>query len=890
MLRQFGIKQRILLLGVIPVLLLCLGLGSYLIYAQFRELQTLMTERAQAASHQVAILANELLRHSPSAALNDLARAALEEPGVRAVAIFDSQGGLLARAGPTMRPPDHFPSTVQGSAISSTAASWESMQAIAPIVSHDSASPRVIGTLQMQFNWHHYSLSRARTLLVASLLATAILLISIALMAAINRAIQGDINRLIKAVQGLINGGRASHPKLSRHHEFADLAASLVELDNSHHQALMELQRSIEQSNDDLRETLETQEIQNIELDLARREAVEANRIKSEFLANTSHEIRTPLNGVLGFCKILLNSELEPSQRQYVETIRSSAGNLLTMINDILDFSKLEAGKLVLDNAPVNIRDLAEETLAILAPNAYEKHLDIGLLIDPTLPDAVNIDGLRLRQILTNLINNAIKFTPSGSIRIEFGAIYHDKGSLELKIEVSDTGIGMSDDQQKKIFREFSQADASITRQYGGTGLGLVIIKGLVEQMGGDVGVHSTLGKGSTFWVTVKPEQVINTVPGRDFSQLVGRRIALYDRSPCHSEALLAILADWQVSVSHCHHIEQLDWGCDHVIVCLDTHETGRPLPSPPAGRCGIVITPTPLEYDDPAEFIELRKPASRNQLFDALSHGARHASPDLQRYPGAEVLLVDDTPSNLMILEHYLTPFGVSCQHAKNGLEAIKLCDQRRFDLIFMDIQMPQMDGIAASAEIRQGQHNATTPMVAVSAYLSPENPEQLRQVGVSEFLSKPVDEHKLATLLAHYLADFAAGIAPPSAEQEARPVDIRQCLRTAKNKPSLARNMLVMLLDALPEHRQALLSARDNDDWRGVADVNHALKGACCYTGTPHLELAVAKLADKLNRELSPSQTLLGQVIDAIDGLLDWQTHHEISVLFDDESSTMS
>ena len=889
MLRQFGIKHRIVLLGIVPVLLLCSILGGYLVYAQFRELHSLMAERALAASRQVAILANEVLRHNRDEALDDLARAALEEPGVRSVAIFDSQQQLLARAGPTMPPPDSFPTDMQTNLISDPDSHRESMQAIAPIIAQYDGTPQLAGSLQMQFNWHHYSLSRARTLLLTSLLTTVILLVSIALMAAINRSIQRDINRLVKAVKELIGGGRANHPQLSSQHEFADLAASLVELDNNHHQALQELQRNIEQSNDDLRETLETQEIQNIELDLARREAVEANRIKSEFLANTSHEIRTPLNGVLGFCKILLNSDLNPSQRQYVETIRSSAGNLLTMINDILDFSKLEAGKLVLDNAPVNIRELAEETLAILAPDAYEKHLDIGLVVDPRLPEAVSIDGLRLRQILTNLINNAIKFTPSGSIRIELSALQREGGDLELKIAVSDTGIGMNQDQQKKIFREFSQADASITRQYGGTGLGLVIVKGLVEQMGGDVGVHSTQGEGSTFWVTVKPEPLLNAVPARNYNQLQGHRISLYDRSTVHAQAIRETLHSWQAEVHHCQDIEQLEWGCEHIIICLDSLEAERSLPAPARERRCIVIAATPPEKEMPANFIYLRKPATRNQLYDALTQGVSRLDHQQQHYPGASILLVDDNPSNLLILEHYLQPFGVACQQAKNGVEAIKLCEQQHFDLIFMDIQMPQLDGIAATEEIRQRPLNSGTPVVAVSAYLSPENPEQLRQVGVTEFLSKPVDEHKLAKLLAQYLTAFSLpqGVRDNDSDDGqhiARPIDIGQCLQRAKGKPSLARNMLVMLLDALPGHREELARAQDREDWDGVGENNHALKGACCYTGTPHLEQAVATLADKLNRGNQSPQGALQAVLDAIDELLEWQADHEISVLFDD------
>src|SRR5690606_13867888 len=282
----------------------------------------------------------------------------------------------------------------------------------------------------------------------------------------------------------------------------------------------------------------ETIEIQNIELDLARKEALEASRIKSEFLANMSHEIRTPLNGILGFTHLLQKSDLTPRQQDYLATIEKSADSLLGIINEILDFSKIEAGKLVLESVPFNLRDLIEDTLTILGPAAHAKQLELVSLVYRDTPLSLVGDPLRLKQVLTNLVSNAIKFTNEGTVVVR--AMVEDERSdrAQLRISVQDTGIGLTDQDLRALFQAFSQADNSISRQPGGTGLGLVISKRLIEQMGGEIGVDSIPEEGSEFWVSLSLPKARDDAEDLPRAALLGRRVGLLEQHPLARQAL----------------------------------------------------------------------------------------------------------------------------------------------------------------------------------------------------------------------------------------------------------------------------------------------------------------------------------------------------------------
>lgn len=294
-----------------------------------------------------------------------------------------------------------------------------------------------------------------------------------------------------------------------------------------------EMQHNIDQATSDLRETLEQMEIQNVELDLAKKRAQEAARIKSEFLANMSHELRTPLNGVIGFTRLTLKTELTPTQRDHLNTIERSANNLLAIINDVLDFSKLEAGKLILESIPFPLRSTLDEVVTLLAHSSHDKGLELTLNIKSDVPDNVIGDPLRLQQIITNLVGNAIKFTENGNIDIlvEKRALSNTK--VQIEVQIRDTGIGIPERDQSRLFQAFRQADASISRRHGGTGLGLVITQKLVNEMGGDISFHSLPNRGSTFWFHINLDLNPNIIiEGPSTQCLAGKAWPMSNQTP----------------------------------------------------------------------------------------------------------------------------------------------------------------------------------------------------------------------------------------------------------------------------------------------------------------------------------------------------------------------
>lgn len=890
--RRYGFKRLILIMGLLPVLVICLGFSAYLTQKQLSDSRKLMTQRAKSSAQQLSIVTSHMLADDHRKILAQVIHNALDEPGVRAVSIYDTNFSLISHAGPkTPLPNMQNIASHRQFHLADKNGELQVMWAINTSRPNDGSPlrpPQRLGWVQLSYGWHQYQLLRYQSLLSAVIFLGVSLLVCIIFFSYINHNIGRDLQVLRMSIHRLISGQRDLHIHLPGDDEFSELAEALNELNAAQLTELKDLQLNLEQSNSDLRETLETLEIQNIELDLARREAIKASRMKSEFLANTSHEIRTPLNSILGFSNILLKGDIRGRQREAVETIRNSSVNLLTIINDILDFSKLEAGKLVFDKAPLQLRELAEDTLIMLAPGAAEKNLDLALFIAPNTPNGVLGDSLRLRQVLTNLVSNAIKFTPSGSVRLEIDCSEQDHDCALLNFRVTDTGIGMNAEQRKHIFTDFAQGDASVTRQYGGTGLGLVIVQGLVQEMGGEVGVDSEPGHGSSFWFNLRLDIDHRAMQMRDFSTLAGKRITVYDRNAHYGESLCQLLESWGVTTLLCRDLNDIDGNSEHYIFNLDNSETDLSLPPLPEHASGIVLCYNSEGHSNDGN-LWLGKPVSHVRLFDVLDSNLHaHKSQPGSQFPGSRILIVDDTPSNLHILSSFLEDAGITPISAQNGVEAVSLCQEQHFDLIFIDIQMPQLDGIEASRQIRQRGSNITTPIVALSAYLAPENPLQLREAGIDKYLSKPINEHQLNSILQHFLESDGAKTStgghlnndnPPPP----RPVDIQQCLILSKQRPELAREMLAMLLEQLPPLKEQMQAAASQQDWQTLGELNHGLKGNCCYTGVPYLQRAVVALQDELNAQTPPRAPYLQQVIKRIDELLQWQDSHELDVLFE-------
>lgn len=632
-----------------------------------------------------------------------------------------------------------------------------------------------------------------------------------------------------------------------------------------------EMQQNIDQATYDLRETLEQMEIQNVELDLAKKRAQEAARIKSEFLANMSHELRTPLNGVIGFTRQTLKTTLTATQTDYLRTIERSANNLLAIINDVLDFSKLEAGKLVLENIPFSLHNTLDDVITLLAHTAHEKGLELTLNIQPGVPERFIGDPMRLQQVITNLLGNAIKFTEKGNIDIRVERHRQSHKRLELEIQIRDTGIGIAEGQQAQLFQAFRQADTSISRRHGGTGLGLVITQRLVKEMGGDIRFQSILNQGSTFWfhitLTCDPHSIEEE---NNFSLLQGHSIAYVEANASAAQAGLDILGQTPLQVHFSPTLEQLPpQNFDILLLGVPVRHRNTLLDYTPKLRnmnrkasCIILALPSLAQMD--AEQLKsfgihacLSKPLSAVRLLPLIQEGllvqqlsllpvSRALTLPTQRLPLC-VMAVDDNPANLKLIGTLLEEQVENTLLCDSGEEAIAQAAMQDIDVILMDIQMPGMDGIRASEHIRQLSRHATTPIIAVSAHSLSDERKSLLQAGMDGYLAKPIDEQMLASVLARYTrtqvtqADTEnADIAQLLTEHDDSQLSLDWSLATrqAANKPDLARDLLQMLLDTLPsveQHVEALLAGHKVE---GTFPLIHKLHGSCGYSGVPRLK----------------------------------------------------
>ncbi|MEZ8231546.1 two-component sensor histidine kinase BarA [Vibrio splendidus] len=899
---RYGLRARVITLTLAPTLIIGLLLSAFFSFNRYQDLEGQVVNTGTSIIEPLAIASESGMKLESRESVRQLISYAHRKNSklVRSIAVFDERHELFVTSNfhpdfesltyPKDKPIPHLSSSnlLDNTLILRTPIIAEGQYINS--ANGQSQANQAIGYIAIELDLSSLRLQQYQEVFSAFL----VLILGLGLSGVFAFRLMHDVTQPITHMKNMVDRIRRGHLDVriegKMHGELDSLKNGINAMAVSLSEYHVEMQHSIDQATSDLRETLEQLEIQNVELDIAKKRAQEAARVKSEFLANMSHELRTPLNGVIGFTRQMLKTHLSTSQTDYLQTIERSANNLLSIINDILDFSKLEAGKLALENIPFEFQASLEEVVNLQATNAHEKGLELTLKIDPKVPPGVVGDPLRIQQILTNLVGNSIKFTERGNIDISVELRSQSEDSIELQFMVRDTGIGISERQQAQLFQAFSQADASISRRYGGTGLGLVITQKLVSQMGGEISLTSRLHQGSTFWFTLRLSTTDMPMTELIETQcLQDKQLLLIEPNMQAASITQQILTQEGLVVTYRSVMPDESTSYDYVLLNLAANQeyqfdtvSGWAIGAKKIAQNVIIGTPsTELALGEQlmkeVDVQCITKPLSRKKLLQTLisNQAPTLIAPAIETHSEEKlpltVLAVDDNPANLKLITALLKERVETVISCTSGQKAIDKAKETPFDIIFMDIQMPQMDGVTACKNIKELANNANTPVIAVTAHAMVGERDRLLEAGMDDYLTKPIEEHVLQQVLIHWSptseVEHIGKIDPAhpavSAEVDNSSVsdseanvhkniiiDWQAAMKQAANKEDLARDMLQMLVDFIPEVYEAAEKAIEDSDYpvEALTHIIHKMHGSSSYSGVPRLKSVCATIEKEL------------------------------------------
>ena len=894
--KHWSIRARVLFLALAPVLLSLVLLSYYVISARIQDVNAGFNERGRALAKHLAAASEFGLFSGNREQLHTLAQAALQENDVDRIEILDldrktivvaTQDGRSADEAFYRRDPDLLQS-FQEPVTASGVAAFDFAERAPGAAPDDRVA---LGEVQVVMS-RHSTVEREREIVANSILIGAGgLLLSMLFALQVGRSVVDPVLRLNTTLRSLTRGVLSVRVPANSGGELGVLENGFNAMAASIESAQLTLHNKVHEATAELQHTVAMLEQRNRELDVARDQAMQAGQAKSDFLARMSHEIRTPINAVIGFAKLLSAVPDAPQQREYAQTINQAAAQLLSTVDDILSFSRLESGAVRLECIPFDLRDSLEEAVCMLRPSAHDKRLELVLMIDADVPVKFLGDPARLGQVLMNLVNNAIKFTGTGSVTVRAQLDKHEDHAVGIRISVTDTGIGISADEQQRLFSAFAQADTSISRRYGGTGLGLAIAKRLVEMMHGEIGLESAVGAGSTFMFTARWQLQAEAAPAKNSKPFAAKKVLLVEQHALARRALRNLFFDWGMPVFTAPELAKMHLMLhaavrerepyDLVVVSVPVTAEQQEMHAQLAALREVYDGPTLLllnseRCDLPAPFAGdvhiscLAKPTRLKTLHDTLARmlGAAAAEDEASILPaaaatpqfaGLRVLLAEDNEFNRTLLTTWLRAKGVQVDEAHDGLAAVQRAQAQAYDLILMDIHMPLLDGAEAARRIRASADGiARVPIVALTADVFADDRAQLLSSGLDDCVFKPVHEETLWSVIARWTGRASQAGAMDVTAPSSEPRVIAAAL-----PESLSEKLPAELRTHVEQIRNAL-AARDAS---ALYEHAHKLNGVAGYFGVQALahaahELERIALAAQLDEALPVLSTIEREV----------------------------
>lgn len=918
---SLGVKGRAFILAFIPMLFITSLLSIYFINHILEDIDNEISNRGKSMAIDLANASEYGLFSGNIDSLRALLESSLAESDIISIKIIDKTGNLLLDipSSSNLIIPDNKPNSSRifnHSIILHTTP-------VSDILDEDISlrkeeRPEVLGWVTVEMSTRHLQDERKQSIKDSFLIIATGIIISIFLALWISRSLTIPITNITNAVRDIEDGNLDVQINTNSTGEIGTLENGIQSMLGKVRLTQQDLEEKIDQATAGLNNSLKLLERQNTELTDARRDAMQANQAKSRFLANISHEIRTPMNGILGFVHLLLNSPVSKEQKEYLNTIEKSANNLLTLIEDILDLSRAEAGKLPLRYIFFNLQECVEDVIMLMTPSAQDKNLELAAIHYSDTPIYINAPYERVRQILINLVGNAIKFSENGTIVIRTMLDHEINDPNLIRISVSDQGIGISDDEKAQLFTPFTQIDDSSTRAHGGSGLGLAISKSLANAMGGDIGISNDSETGSTFWFTFyfQKEKEMNLI----YNSMVipgNRKVCLYDSNEFSNSAISSCFKHLDMNVNPFidlkEFITELDNNKNYDICVLSLNQA-----EPESENIRIAIKQIKkttkakilafiynMESTSESFILNLgadaclSRPCLQNNLADTISRLLNLDLPKLSKVGAAgksetvlndsnkissaalenlKILVAEDNPINTKLLLTVLKEHGADCVHANNGEEAINIYKENTINLVLMDKQMPGVSGFDATRRIREIEQNKlAVPIIGLTAATTPEELSEFMASGIDDILTKPITTddliHEILYWVDHYnnLRNIELKNSPHHEKKD--PEELKSSNYSPNSlgiNKELSSSLRELLMNELPSVASQLQDEYSQANWSSMREQLHKLLGGLSYCDLPDLFNKAKLLKSSIEKQSSTLDKDFDDLLTEIDNTL--------------------